>query len=86
MLRPAWIGTTARLYQPGRLQPAFDPTGLQSSKPIFRDVFIQDFHLRVLSVPLEVGGRPIGTLQLATSLAVADATLRALVTVLLIGS
>jgi len=64
----------------------FDPTGLQSSKPIFRDVFIQDFHLRVLSVPLEVGGRPIGTLQLATSLAVADATLRALVTVLLIGS
>ena len=64
----------------------FDPTGLQSSTPIFRDVFIQDFHLRVLSVPLQIGDRPIGTLQLATSLAVVDATLRALVTILLIGS
>jgi signal transduction histidine kinase len=49
-------------------------------------VLWQDIHLRVLSVPLEIGGRPIGTLQLASSLAVVDATLRALVTVLLVGS
>jgi signal transduction histidine kinase len=70
----------------GGFNQPFDPTGLQSSKPIFRDVFIQDSHLRVLSVPLEIGGRPIGTLQLATNLAVADATLQALVTVLLVGS
>jgi signal transduction histidine kinase len=70
----------------GGFNQPFDPVGLQSSKPIFRDVFLEDFHLRVLSVPLEVGGRSIGTLQLATSLVVVDATLRALVTVLLIGS
>jgi signal transduction histidine kinase len=64
----------------------FDPSALQSSDPMFRDVLWQDIHLRVLSVPLEIGGRPIGTLQLASSLAVVDATLRALVTVLLVGS
>lgn len=69
----------------GISQP-FDPSGLQSSVPMFRDVLWQDIHLRVLSVPLEIGGRPIGTLQLASSLAVVDATLRALVTVLLVGS
>ena len=63
----------------------FDPSGLQSSVPVFRDV-TRGFHLRVLSVPLNIGGRPIGMLQLASNLAVVDATLRALVTVLLVGS
>ena len=40
----------------------------------------------MLSVPVVIGNRPIGTLQLATSLVVVDATLRGLVTVLLLGS
>lgn len=65
---------------------SFDPLGLQSSVPVFRSIFIEDVHLRVLSVPLVIGNRPIGTLQLATSLEVVDATLRVLVTVLLLGS
>jgi two-component system OmpR family sensor kinase len=63
-----------------------DPRGLQSSVPVRRDVFIDDVHLRVFTVPLVLGGRPIGTLQLATSLDVVDATQNTLVTVLLIGS
>ena len=63
-----------------------DPRGLQSSIPVRRDVFIDDVHLRVFTVPLVLGGRPIGTLQLATSLDVVDATQNTLVTVLIIGS
>src|SRR3990172_1656059 len=63
-----------------------DPPGLQSPVPVFRDAFFSDIHLRVLTIPLELGGRPIGTLQLATSLEVVDATQTTLVTVLLFGS
>ena len=69
-----------------QLSSPLDPTGLQSPVPIFRDVFIDNVHLRVLTVPLQIGERPIGTLQLATNLVVVDTTQRALVTVLLVGS
>jgi signal transduction histidine kinase len=69
-----------------QLSGPLDPTGLQSPVPIFRDVFIDNVHLRVLTVPLQIGERPIGTLQLATNLVVVDTTQRALVTVLLVGS
>lgn len=71
---------------PRRFIRPLDPRGLQSSVPVRRDVFIDDVHLRVFTVPLVLGGRPIGTLQLATSLDVVDATQNTLVTVLLIGS
>lgn len=71
---------------PQQFTRPLDPRGLQSSVPEFRDIFINDVHLRVLTVPLDLGGRPIGTLQLATSLDVVDATQNTLVTVLIIGS
>ena len=64
----------------------FDSLGLQSQVPIFRSVYIDDLHLRVLSVPLLLGTRPIATLQLATNLLLVDQTLNLLVTVLLMGS
>lgn len=64
----------------------FDPAGLHAQEPVVRDVTIDDAHLRVLSVPLNIGERPVGTLQLATSLAVVDATQEALITVLIVGS
>ena len=66
--------------------PPFDSLGLQSEVPIYRSVYIDDLHLRVLSVPLLLGTRPIATLQLATSLLLVDQTLNLLVTVLLMGS
>jgi signal transduction histidine kinase len=69
-----------------QLDTPLDPNGLQSPIPIFRDVTIDNVHLRVLTVPLQIGERPIGTVQLATNLAVVDATQRTLVTVLLVGS
>jgi signal transduction histidine kinase len=68
------------------LNSPLDPAGLQSPIPIRQDVYIENVHLRVLTVPLQVGERPVGTLQLASTLAVVDATKRALVTVLLVGS
>jgi heavy metal sensor kinase len=65
---------------------SFDTQGLRSPVPVFRSIYIDDVHLRVLSIPLVIGNRSIGTLQLATSLELVDATLNVLVTVLLVGS
>jgi len=67
------------------LNTPFDPYGLQATQPVFRNLYFQDLHLRVLSVPLIYGGRPVGVMQVASDLAVVDATLRTLVTVLLVG-
>ncbi len=71
---------------PGGFVRPFDPLGLQSTVPVYRSIYIEDLHMHVLSIPLEIGNRPIGTLQLATSLVVVDRTLNVLVTVLLSGS
>jgi heavy metal sensor kinase len=72
-------------YQVG-YQSSFDSLGLQSSTYNSRSVFVDELHLRVLSVPLVLGNRPFGTIQLATSLLLVDRTLNLLVTVLLMGS
>jgi two-component system OmpR family sensor kinase len=64
----------------------FYPVGLQSELPERRSVYLDDLHMRVLSVPLLLGTRPIATIQLATSLLLVDQTLNLLVTVLLMGS
>jgi heavy metal sensor kinase len=64
----------------------FDPIGLQSDIPTRKSVYIDDLHLRVLSVPLVLGTRPIATIQLATNLLLVDQTLNLLVTVLLMGT
>lgn len=62
---------------------ALDPNGLLASRPIYRDNTVREFHIRVLSVPLVVGERRLGVLQVATSLAVADATQRDLFRIML---
>ena len=46
--------------------------GLMTIAPDFRDIDYYGVHMRVLSVPLSVGRRDIGTMQVATSLAVID--------------
>jgi two-component system OmpR family sensor kinase len=61
-----------------------DPEGLQASVPIYRNVSIQQEHLRTLSVPLLVGGSPIGTLQVATSTNLIDTIRRILFYILLV--
>jgi signal transduction histidine kinase len=64
------------------LDQPLDAYGLVAGKPIYRDSNIHGFHLRVLSVPLKVGERSIGVLQVASSLAVADATQRELFSIM----
>ena len=64
----------------------FDPSGLQAQQPVFRAVNVEGIHLRVLSVPLKIGDRPLGTMQLATSLEAVDATQRVLISVLIGGT
>lgn len=51
---------------------ALDPIGLDMKDPIYRDNSINSIHLRVLTVPLQVGIHRIATLQVATSLTVVD--------------
>jgi len=36
---------------PGGFNRSFDSLGLQSSVPVYRSIYIEDLHLRVLSVP-----------------------------------
>jgi two-component system OmpR family sensor kinase len=82
----AWSRNGMLLSSNTQLRQPLDPTELQSPVPVFHDVDIQGVRLRVLTVPLELGGRPIGTIQLGASLQVVDATQTTLVTVLVIGS
>jgi two-component system OmpR family sensor kinase len=66
------------------LNQSIDPTGLRLTKPAFRDSVVGNTPLRVLNVPLQVNSRDVGRLQVGISLALTDATQRALVTVLAI--
>lgn len=69
-----------------------DPTGLDNTQPVFRDVNLRtnvgSIHLRVLTVPLVVGEseRTVGVMQVATSMAVVDATQQSLLVVLVTGA
>lgn len=58
----------------GGLNTPLDPLGLRTGTTIYEDSYLNGIHLRVLSVPLELGKRNIGTLQVGASLAVVDAT------------
>lgn len=75
-----------------QLTRPLDVAALQSSEPFFSDTFLNtttgQVHLRVLTVPLVIGEgiRHAGSLQVATSLAVVDATQEVLLVVLLVGT
>ncbi len=68
------------------IDQALDPLGRQASRPVYRDTILQNAHLRVLSVPLSIGRRPVGVFQLAANLAIVDATQKNLLTILVIGT
>ena len=65
---------------------ALDPVGMQAMLPVYRDATVGKNRLRVLTVPLVVGSRPAGVMQLGTSLEVVEATQRTLLIVLLVGT
>ncbi|MDO9303443.1 MAG: histidine kinase dimerization/phospho-acceptor domain-containing protein, partial [Anaerolineales bacterium] len=68
----------------GILTKPLDPVGLEAGFAIYKDSYLDGAHLRVLSVPLKVSGRMIGTLQVGSSLSVVDATQGNLISVMAI--
>ena len=68
----------------GVFKKPLDPVGFQSKTSIYHDSYPTWGHLRVLTVPLEAGGRPIGVLQVAASMDVVDLARRALLEIIVI--
>ena len=68
----------------GQISQPFDPIGYQLKHAVYRNSIVQNVHLRVLNVPLQAGGRPIGTLQVAASMTMVDTTRQSLVQTLLV--
>jgi two-component system OmpR family sensor kinase len=68
----------------GQINQPFDPVGYQLKRSIYRNSIVQKVQLRVLNVPLEAGGRPIGTLQVAASMTMVESTRQSLVQTILI--
>jgi signal transduction histidine kinase len=58
----------------GVLNEPLDPLGLETGRTVYRDVYLQASHIRVLTVPLQLRDRVVGFLQVGTSLAVVDTT------------
>ena len=56
------------------------------AKPEYIEVYYHDIHMRVLSLPLSVGGRGAGTMQVATSLSVIDSVQEDLLYILVMAS
>ncbi|HTX90263.1 MAG TPA: HAMP domain-containing sensor histidine kinase [Anaerolineales bacterium] len=57
----------------GMLNRPLDSVGFQSGISVYHDSYeIEGRHLRVLTVPLEAGDRPVGTVQVATSMDLVD--------------
>jgi len=80
-----WNGDTLIDYYPHIpiLQRAFDDAGRRATQPIYRNIAAPSgLPYRVLSVPLVSEHRPIGMLQVATSLDVVDAARGNLLSVL----
>lgn len=68
----------------GMFTKPLDPFGIQSRISIYHDSYPTVGHLRVLTVPLEAGGRPIGILQVAASMAVVDVARSAMLEIIAI--
>ncbi|KAA0272655.1 MAG: sensor histidine kinase N-terminal domain-containing protein [Anaerolineales bacterium] len=68
----------------GALNKPLDPVGLQLGKTMYEDSYLDGVHLRVLTVPLKLRNRIIGTLQVGASLAVVDATRSNLLSIMIL--
>ena len=65
------------------IQP-LDSVGVRPKTSIYHDAYLSLGRLRVLTVPLEAGGRPMGILQVASSMDVIDLIRRALLEIIAI--
>ena len=68
------------------LEDPLDPLAKQVVEPVYHESYLHDTNFRVLSVPLSIGNRPIGTFQLAASLAIVEITQHNLLVILLSGT
>jgi two-component system OmpR family sensor kinase len=68
----------------GVFSKPLDPIGYQSKTSIYHESYPSWGHLRVLTVPLKAGSRPVGTLQIAANLDVVDLARRALLEIIAI--
>jgi signal transduction histidine kinase len=64
------------------IKEPFDPAGLGSSRPVYRETTVQGVHLRVLSAPLYYSNRVIGVLQVAANMSVVDTNRRDLLDIM----
>ncbi len=64
------------------LHQALDPLAVNASLSIIHEVTVENEHMRVLTVPLNVGSRPMGVLQAATNLVLIDSIRQDLLNVL----
>lgn len=70
----------------GQVDQPMDRLGLGATEPIYRDVNIDDLHLRVLNVPLLVSGRVFAVFQIGTNMSVVDGTEKDLLRTLTVAS
>lgn len=68
------------------LTDSLDPAGLRFGRPVFHENTISNVHLRVLSIPLQVGNHKVGILQVASNLSVVDTARRSLIDTLLVSA
>ncbi len=64
------------------LRTPLDSAGMQSPEPVYRDSLVGNARLRVLSVPLVIGERPVGILQVGQSLSVVNEAQRIMLIVM----
>jgi signal transduction histidine kinase len=69
----------------GFLEP-LDPVGYLNKNPVYRENTINSVHLRVLTVPLQIGSHRVAVLQVAASLTVVDSARTNLINVLFISA
>jgi len=67
----------------GLILGPLDSVNLAAKQPVYHDTTVQKLPLRVLTVPLVAGSRPVGTLQLAYGLKMIDSTRTALLEILI---
>lgn len=77
------IDRRLQFSQPRMWDEPLDPIGRQIGETMYNTTISQGVHLRVVSIPLTTLRGPVGTLQVAVSLALLDTTQRALASVLI---
>ncbi|MDD2923397.1 MAG: HAMP domain-containing sensor histidine kinase [Anaerolineales bacterium] len=65
------------------LAVSIDPPALKEGKTLYQYSYLGGARLRVLTVPLQIGGRTIGIMQVGASLSVVDATRENLLSIMI---